>query len=159
MHRARALESASGLPCRQAEEGSAESAECSAGPCLPGSVLTGLLFALLAAVALSLLGYIAWGKVQRRRVVPKIMDEEAEEPGGIDLAAWLASVPSYWSNKEHGEATNFHELVYVNSAQFPKFDELLRTTYRPVCSQDRPCPKGTCPKTHFGCPWGIAGSP
>eukprot|EP00931_Biecheleriopsis_adriatica_P094366 TRINITY_DN6801_c0_g1_i1.p1 TRINITY_DN6801_c0_g1~~TRINITY_DN6801_c0_g1_i1.p1 ORF type:complete len:775 (-),score=113.21 TRINITY_DN6801_c0_g1_i1:7-2052(-) len=31
-------------------------------------------------------------------------------------------------------------------------DQLMQDTYRPLVTQDRPCPKGTCAKTPAGCP-------
>ncbi|CAE8731491.1 unnamed protein product [Polarella glacialis] len=43
-------------------------------------------------------------------------------------------------------------MVYVAQKNLAKFQELMDTTYRPIPTQDRPCPKGTCGKVRGGCP-------
>ncbi|CAE8702895.1 unnamed protein product, partial [Polarella glacialis] len=43
-------------------------------------------------------------------------------------------------------------MVYVAQKNLAKFQELMDTTYRPIPTQDRPCPKGTCGKMRGGCP-------
>ncbi|CAE8708449.1 unnamed protein product [Polarella glacialis] len=43
-------------------------------------------------------------------------------------------------------------MVYVAQKNLAIFQELMDTTYRPIPTQDRPCPKGTCGKVRGGCP-------
>lgn len=146
-----------GDPCIGAES---ETVDCSVNPCAQGfiepwgmAMLAGVaMFAVFLCLGLRIL----W--LRRRRPAPKIapcvQDEEgaAEQASGGGGSTWLEGIPDYWTNKHHGQAKDFHELVYVSAAQYSKFDELLRATYWPRCTQDRQCPRATCPRTGRGCP-------
>ncbi|CAE8648739.1 unnamed protein product [Polarella glacialis] len=51
-------------------------------------------------------------------------------------------------------------MVYVAQKNLAKFQELMDTTYRPIPTQDRPCPTGMCAKVRGGCPCvRLGGSP
>jgi len=74
-------------------------------------------------------------------------------------------IPAYWTNKAHrgdfleDETTcthvGFDQMVYVQGDLCSKFGELLDTTFRPITTQDRPCPKpdaNKCARVPGGCP-------
>lgn len=131
-----------------------QSLQCSAGSCAHVVIMAwgGIMVGICVLFGL----YILWfrGRLKARRVVPTLQDEEDEAAslGEHGDGAWLEGIPDYWTNKHNSEAGDFHEMVHVSAAQHEKFNQLLRAAYLPKCTQDRPCPNGTCPKTPLGCP-------
>ncbi|CAE8621993.1 unnamed protein product [Polarella glacialis] len=93
-------------------------------------------------------------------IVPTAVDEVEvvnEEHGAHEVP--VESLPAYWTNRRvHGEASgklcqHFDQMVCVSEAGRQAIRELVRGTYRPLVTQDRPCPKEpACPKTPAGCP-------
>lgn len=83
--------------------------------------------------------------------VPRLIDEEqkfAQQPCNAHV------LPTYWTHVRHGEGIAFDQMMYVDSEHYATFDELLAGTYRAKATQDRPCPKSSCPcpRTAGGCP-------
>jgi len=115
-----------------------------------------ILLILVCSLPLCVIGYVLWLRCLRQspaRVQPAILQEaDGDDEDGSVSSVLFKSFPSYWSNKQAGNTTAFQDLVYVNPDQHDEFDKLLRATHRPRCTQDRPCPRGTCPKTALGCP-------
>lgn len=70
-----------------------------------------------------------------------------------------SAIPKQWTNSRRASGTDiaFDQMFHIPAPQQHFFDELLSCTYRPVCTQDRRCPNGTCPKTPGGCPCVQAG--
>jgi len=75
---------------------------------------------------------------------------EEEKPGAISVNSSV--VPAYWTNKRAKTGRAFDEMIYVNADYQDRFDELLKETYHPKSTQDRPCPNATCVRTAGGCP-------
>ncbi|CAE6968044.1 Parp12 [Symbiodinium natans] len=73
----------------------------------------------------------------------------SEEGQAMDSAT-KESLPRYWGHAR--ESTDFNAMLYSSDDQLEQFTELLNHTYRARCTQDRPCPKGSCSKTPGGCP-------
>lgn len=89
-----------------------------------------------------------------------ILYEESEndiaEDNATGLAEEVTAFPHYWTNTKHiescsAESTAFNQMVYVSRGHLPRFGELLAQTFRAKATQDRPCPKGTHPRTPGGC--------
>lgn len=79
----------------------------------------------------------------------KVIDEEghAGALSGVEF-------PRYWTNSKAAD-TGFDQMVYITTDSHGVFDELLRLTYKPIVTQDRPCPKtgaDRCHRVPGGCP-------
>ncbi|CAE7370141.1 Tnks [Symbiodinium natans] len=90
----------------------------------------------------------------------------------------FSSLPAYWA-RSGGNAGNdagnagyhslpsdqlsFDELFYVSFENLRLFQDLMDQTYRPIPTQDRPCPRKAHDKTRGGCacvrPGGVPGLP
>jgi len=112
------------------------------------------------------------GVFQVQYMVPKkkvgqavMVDEEDKFNNNNPVEA--IEFPSYWTNVKYPNNSSFDQMVYVDKAQHPKFDELLEKTYVSKATQDRKCPKISpsvpCARTPGGCacvrPDGFPGLP
>mmetsp|Transcript_9957 Transcript_9957/g.16583 ORF Transcript_9957/g.16583 Transcript_9957/m.16583 type:complete len:288 (-) Transcript_9957:12-875(-) len=74
--------------------------------------------------------------------------EEVQECEAVDLE----HVPDYWVNKQIGdESSSFDDLFYVSAEHHGAFNEMLKATYLPRVTQDRPCPTGEHERVKGGC--------
>ncbi|CAE8621330.1 unnamed protein product [Polarella glacialis] len=90
------------------------------------------------------------------RTRPRQETDEMHMGKAISAAA-VGSLPGYWSNSlglrpERPDSLSFDQMVYVAQKNLAKFQGLMDITYRPIATQDRPCPRGTCGKVRGGCP-------
>ncbi|CAE8719132.1 unnamed protein product [Polarella glacialis] len=90
------------------------------------------------------------------RTRPRLETEEKMTKNAIS-ATTVDILPGYWSHSlglqlDIPDSLSFDQMVYVAQQNLAKFQELMDTTYRPIPTQDRPCPKGTCGKVRGGCP-------
>eukprot|EP00930_Biecheleria_cincta_P052589 TRINITY_DN3783_c0_g2_i4.p1 TRINITY_DN3783_c0_g2~~TRINITY_DN3783_c0_g2_i4.p1 ORF type:complete len:944 (+),score=114.28 TRINITY_DN3783_c0_g2_i4:37-2868(+) len=87
------------------------------------------------------------------RVRVSQMDEEAESKAKPLSDATAESLPDNWGRKIGSKQDlTFDDLVYVPHADLNVFQTLLNKTYRPIPTQDRPCPNKKCDKQKGGCP-------
>lgn len=61
----------------------------------------------------------------------------------------INTIPPYWTNKNENA---FDQMFHVSGESDSIFDDMLSATFRPKVTQDRPCPRNTCPKKPGGCP-------
>lgn len=86
---------------------------------------------------------------------PLLVDEEALK--GRSSLCEAVALPKYWTNVRNpndmtlGNNIGFDQMVYVSQDQYWKFNELLTVSYVAKATQDRVCPRGTCPRTPGGC--------
>lgn len=140
-----------GHPC----QGPAEEIVACDAVCLRTYVIIWVV-CLLAAVAIYTAARCYFYRLAQK-AKPRILDEEdGEDVAGEEESAnvaWRKELPAYWAaSGRRGEAGGFHELVYVDTSEHERFNQLLAATYQARCTQDRPCPNGTCGKTQLGCP-------
>eukprot|EP00928_Gymnodinium_smaydae_P092797 TRINITY_DN7672_c0_g1_i3.p1 TRINITY_DN7672_c0_g1~~TRINITY_DN7672_c0_g1_i3.p1 ORF type:complete len:607 (+),score=52.20 TRINITY_DN7672_c0_g1_i3:74-1894(+) len=77
-----------------------------------------------------------------------VIDEESKNQKSV--ATHL--IPSYWTNVKIPGNTAFDQMVYIDRQQHDTFNTLLSESYFAKATRDRPCPRGSCPKTAGGCP-------
>ncbi|CAE7029096.1 Tiparp [Symbiodinium sp. CCMP2456] len=143
-----------------------------------GDPMLAVRIVLIVVGAIVLLGYWKRQRAARQRplIPPKAVSPAASPPAdtvGVPAVTKVAvtraksialsneegqamdsttkeSLPRYWGHAS--ESTDFNAMLYSNDDQVDHFTELLNSTYRARCTQDRPCPKAVCSKTPGGCP-------
>lgn len=112
-------------------------------------IIAGIFFIVLSLwIFYCVYSYEKAQKVYSIQQHPKLKREDSGTVIGASL------IPSTWSScfRAGGSDIAFDQMFLVPSASLSVFDDLLSATYRAACSQDRRCPKNTCPKTKGGCP-------
>jgi ribosomal protein L33 len=73
--------------------------------------------------------------------------------GQVNAPRNFNEVPAYWNNGKQSNVADetFEQMTYCDPGTHKYFEEILRASYRDKVTQDRPCPKGTCPRTCGGC--------